>query len=598
MSPLKNLSLNARFIMWFLIIAMVPIVIGNTVIIVMTQRIITNEILDEIDALGSAVSTSVVNEFDGHIQQMEALSLNNAFTSEINEASEEAVFREALQRATAEFPDFHELVLLDSEGKVITAAGDIEVEEDMSSEQYFTTPLATKDHYIRSIELSEALNIHEYIISVPIIKGGNVPYVLVGYVSAERLGESLINLAERLGETGDVYLVNEDRYLITSSRTEGEDVILKDQYEAQHITDCLNGIESNSVAVDFHGEDVYGSYRHNKFNELTGLNWCIVTEKHQSEVEQPLNTLIYMSIGIAVLLAGGIGVAAYFISKSLTQDIRRPIQSSVNQIFETIAELSASTTDTSSAAQQNASIAQQLASGATQQSNQAESISKSISSMSAAMQQISASVQEATSSASQSSQLVQNNGEKSERINEMVVAITSISEQTNLLALNAAIEAARAGEAGRGFAVVADEVRKLAESSGSSAKEIKEIVQVTGDSMISTVTSIQLVSKKIQDVSEGIQNIATSVQDISKTIDSIAQVSEQNASGAQQLSASTQQQSAANQQIAAASQQLRSLAEELLSVTDAKRVETDTPKNQEKESGKEKEKEKENEMKS
>lgn len=92
--------------------------------------------------------------------------------------------------------------------------------------------------------------------------------------------------------------------------------------------------------------------------------------------------------------------------------------------------------------------------------------------------------------------------EKSDSIKKMVSSITAISEQTNLLALNAAIEAARAGEAGRGFAVVADEVRKLAEESSRAAEDVGEIaVEITG-SITALKQNIQHAAKEVKEGSQ------------------------------------------------------------------------------------------------
>jgi methyl-accepting chemotaxis protein len=180
---------------------------------------------------------------------------------------------------------------------------------------------------------------------------------------------------------------------------------------------------------------------------------------------------------------------------------------------------------------------------------------------------------------------------QSEEISKLVGVIQSIAEQTNLLALNAAIEAARAGEHGKGFAVVADEVRKLAVQVSLSIADITEIVgTIQSDSNLvakSLQTGYQEVengtqqikttgmmfekinqallemTKGVQVISENFRTIAGSSDEINKSIEDIAAVSEQSAAGIEQTAASVQQTSSSMEDVAGSAEQLAKLAENL-----------------------------------
>ncbi|WP_340026744.1 methyl-accepting chemotaxis protein [Paenibacillus sp. FSL K6-1096] len=253
-----------------------------------------------------------------------------------------------------------------------------------------------------------------------------------------------------------------------------------------------------------------------------------------------------------------------------TVEAAQSVAASSEEISATTEEIASGSQSQAQAAQNINQLVQDLTRGIDEVAKNAEQASELSLRTRQGAEEGSAAVRESGHGMSNLSEKMELLEQDSQKIGEIIEVIDEIAEQTNLLALNAAIEAARAGEQGRGFAVVADEVRKLAERSGEATKQIATIIRVMQKNTVLSVQAVGDVSALSGRTEQLIQEIVGRVNETAQQITGIAAACEEQAAqtnevllSIESIAAGSQESAAAAEETASSSQMLAGLADEL-----------------------------------
>ncbi|KAF1035795.1 MAG: Methyl-accepting chemotaxis protein III [Herbaspirillum frisingense] len=428
--------------------------------------------------------------------------------------------------------------------------------------------------------------------------------------------------ALKIGDTGFFYVLNakegkDQGVMIAGAPRDGkeEGASLLDLKDAAGDSYIKTVLAQKQGSLHYTAAD--GRKKIIAFTPYPGWNWMIAGETYVDEITREVNSMRNIYIGFGLLFLAVLGA---ILTVMVSRMVSRPLDAVCEAadriaggdlttrlhvqradeigrlmgafngiskgLSEVVSSVRAGTEEINTAASEIAAGNLNLSSRTKQQAGALEETASAMEELTSTVKQNAANAVQADDLSRSASDVASQGGEvvgkvvqtmdaintSSQRIVDIISVIDGIAFQTNILALNAAVEAARAGEQGRGFAVVATEVRTLAQRSASAAKEIKELIDASVQTVGAGGQLVAQAGSTMSDVVASVQRVSTVISEISTASREQSEGIDQINRAIAQMDETTQQNAALVEEAAAAAQSLQQQAERLAAAVSTFRI--------------------------